>query len=305
MKRIRDQARIVVNPPAIFGLGTAGGYEFFIQNRGDGGSKRLQEVLQQFLARANSDPQLGGAQTLWRATVPQLFVDVDREKAKQAGVAIDEVFAALSSTLGTYYVNDFNKYGRTWQVLMSAEPEYRKRPDDIEGLYVRSQKGEMVPLVALVKILTMDDDGTWQGKSVTKPSAPTSIPSPVCSPGRVSTYWAAVRRSRRALGAPILASACGRREFASGCRMGSRRWRNGGVEPYSGKPGRPENRNLSPQSFRSHPASRRLPYRPLLAAICSCSVRFAGFSGVRLTVQPDCSGGVSTRKRVASQPKAR
>jgi len=149
---IKEALVLAFNPPAIFGLGTAGGYEFFIQNRGDGGSKRLQEVLQQFLARANSDPQLGGAQTLWRATVPQLFVDVDREKAKKAGVPIDEVFAALSSTLGTYYVNDFNKYGRTWQVLMSAEPEYRRRPDDIQGLYVRSQKGEMVPLAALVNV---------------------------------------------------------------------------------------------------------------------------------------------------------
>ncbi|MBK8577936.1 MAG: multidrug efflux RND transporter permease subunit [Candidatus Accumulibacter sp.] len=149
---IKEALVLAFNPPAIFGLGTAGGYEFFIQNRGDGGSKRLQEVLQQFLARANSDPQLGGAQTLWRATVPQLFVDVDREKAKKAGVSIDEVFAALSSTLGTYYVNDFNKYGRTWQVLMSAEPEYRQRPDDIQGLYVRSQKGEMVPLAALVNV---------------------------------------------------------------------------------------------------------------------------------------------------------
>ncbi len=149
---IKEALVLAFNPPAIFGLGTAGGYEFFIQNRGDGGSKRLQEVLQQFLARANSDPQLGGAQTLWRATVPQLFVDVDREKAKKAGVPIDEVFAALSSTLGTYYVNDFNKYGRTWQVLMSAEPEYRQRPDDIQGLYVRSQKGEMVPLAALVNV---------------------------------------------------------------------------------------------------------------------------------------------------------
>jgi HAE1 family hydrophobic/amphiphilic exporter-1/multidrug efflux pump len=109
-------------------------------------------VLQQFLARANSDPQLGGAQTLWRATVPQLFVDVDREKAKKSGVAIDEVFAALSSTLGTYYVNDFNKYGRTWQVLMSAEPQFRRRPDDIQGLYVRSAKGDMLPLASLVNV---------------------------------------------------------------------------------------------------------------------------------------------------------
>ncbi|HRD92182.1 MAG TPA: multidrug efflux RND transporter permease subunit [Accumulibacter sp.] len=150
---IKEALVLAFNPPAIFGLGTAGGYEFFIQNRGDGGPKRLQEVLQQFLARANSDPLLGGAQTLWRATVPQLFVDVDREQVKKAGVSIDEVFAALSSTFGTYYVNDFNKYGRTWQVLMSAEPEYRKRPDDIQGLYVRSQKGEMVPLASLVTVI--------------------------------------------------------------------------------------------------------------------------------------------------------
>ncbi|HAY26974.1 MAG TPA: multidrug efflux RND transporter permease subunit [Candidatus Accumulibacter phosphatis] len=149
---IREALVLAFNPPAIFGLGTAGGYEFFIQNRGDGGAKRLQEVLQQFLARANSDPRLGGAQTLWRATVPQLFVDVDREKAKQAGVPIDEVFAALSATLGTYYVNDFNKYGRTWQVLMSAEAAYRKRPEDIQGIYVRSGNGEMLPLAALVSV---------------------------------------------------------------------------------------------------------------------------------------------------------
>ncbi len=149
---IKEALVLAFNPPAIFGLGTAGGYEFYIQNRGDGGAKRLQEVLQQFLARANADPQLGGAQTLWRATVPQLFVDVDREKAKTSGVAIDEVFAALSSTLGTYYVNDFNKYGRTWQVLMSAEPQFRRRPDDIQGLYVRSRKDEMVPLAALVDV---------------------------------------------------------------------------------------------------------------------------------------------------------
>ncbi len=149
---IREALVLAFNPPAIFGLGTAGGYELYIQNRGDGGAKRLQEVLQQFLARANADPQLGGAQTLWRATVPQLFVEVDREKAKKSGVAVDEVFAALSSTLGTYYVNDFNKYGRTWQVLMSAEPQFRRRPGDIQGLYVRSARGEMIPLAALVDV---------------------------------------------------------------------------------------------------------------------------------------------------------
>ena len=88
----------------------------------------------QFLARANRDPLLGGAQTLWRATVPQLTVDVDREKAKKLGVPIDDVFNSLAATLGTYYVNDFNKYGRTWQVLMSADAPYRNRPEDIGAL---------------------------------------------------------------------------------------------------------------------------------------------------------------------------
>jgi hydrophobe/amphiphile efflux-1 (HAE1) family protein len=149
---IKDALVLAFNPPPIFGLGTTGGYEFYIQNHGDGGSKKLSEVKDAFLARANSDPQLGGAQTLWHAAVPQLFVDVDREKAKKAGVPINDIFNTLSATMGSYYVNDFNKYGRTWQVLLSSEPEYRKRPDDIAGMYVRSKAGDMVPLSSLVRV---------------------------------------------------------------------------------------------------------------------------------------------------------
>src|SRR5213075_3536076 len=98
------------------------------------------------------DPQLAFTQTLWRATVPQLSVEVDREKAKTLGVPISDVYNALSATLGNYYVNDFNKYGRAWQVLMSAAPEYRNRPDDIGGVYVRSDKGEMIPLSSLATV---------------------------------------------------------------------------------------------------------------------------------------------------------
>jgi len=90
--------------------------------------------------------------TLWRANVPQLYVETDREKAKAMGVPIDEVYNTLAATLGTYYVNDFNKYGRTWQVLMSAEPAYRKSPDDVGAVYVRSDRGQMVPLAALAKV---------------------------------------------------------------------------------------------------------------------------------------------------------
>ena len=89
--------------------------------------------------------------SLWKPNVPQLFVDVDREKAKALGVSVDEIFNTLSATLGSYYVNDFNKYGRTWQVLMSAEPAYRTRPDDIGAVWVRSDRNEMVPLRSVAR----------------------------------------------------------------------------------------------------------------------------------------------------------
>jgi len=149
---IKEALVLAFNPPPIFGLGTAGGFEFYLQNHGEGGAKRLDEVKNAFLAKANSDPVLAGAQTLWRATVPQLNVDVDREKAKTLGIPISDIFAALSATLGNFYINDFNKYGRAWQVLLSAEPSYRNRPDDIGAVYVRSAKGEMVPLSSLVTV---------------------------------------------------------------------------------------------------------------------------------------------------------
>ena len=149
---IKEALVLAFNPPPIFGLGTAGGFEFYIQNRGEGGPRRSAEVLQQFLARAGKEPQLGFVNTFWRASVPQLYVDLDRDKAKALGVPIDALYGTLAATSGTYYVNDFNKYGRTWQVLMSAEPAYRKRPDSIGDIYVRSQKGEMVPLNALANV---------------------------------------------------------------------------------------------------------------------------------------------------------
>ncbi|HVK88551.1 MAG TPA: efflux RND transporter permease subunit, partial [Kofleriaceae bacterium] len=149
---IKEALVLAFGPPAIFGLGTAGGFEFYIQNRGDGGAKRLQEMTYAFLGRASQDPTFSYVQTFWRATVPQVSVDVDREKAKKLGVSLDDLYGALAGTLGTYYVNDFNKYGRTWQVLMSAEPQFRKRPDDIGGVYVRAMDGTMVPINALATV---------------------------------------------------------------------------------------------------------------------------------------------------------
>ncbi|MDQ5850092.1 MAG: multidrug efflux RND transporter permease subunit, partial [Pseudomonadota bacterium] len=149
---IKEGLALAFAPPAIFGLGTAGGFEFYIQNRGNGGPQQLAQALGAFMAAANQDPKLGGVQTLWRAAVPQLSVDVDRDKAKALGVPLEELYGTLAATLGTYYVNDFNKFGRTWQVLMSAEPAYRKRPDDIGKVWVRSEKGEMIPVASLATV---------------------------------------------------------------------------------------------------------------------------------------------------------
>lgn len=149
---VKEALVLAFNPPPIFGLGNAGGFEFYIQNRGDGGAARLSEVTQKFQGAVAQSKDLAGVQTLWRASTPQLSVDVDRARAKALGVPVDAVFETLASTLGSYYVNDFNKYGRTWQVLMSADPAYRKQPDDIGRMWVRSEKGEMVPVSALATV---------------------------------------------------------------------------------------------------------------------------------------------------------
>ncbi len=149
---IKEALVLGFNPPPIFGLGNAGGFEFYLQNRGEGGPKRLAEVTQQFLGAVAQDPMFVQVNTLWRSNVPQLYVQTDREKAKTLGVPVDELYNSLAATLGTYYVNDFNKYGRTWQVLMSSEPGYRKKPDDVGSVYVRSERGAMVPLSSLARV---------------------------------------------------------------------------------------------------------------------------------------------------------
>jgi hydrophobe/amphiphile efflux-1 (HAE1) family protein len=149
---IKEALVLAFNPPAIFGLGNSGGFEVNIQNRGDGGAKKLSEVTQQFIARAAQDKTFAFVQTLWRAQTPQLYVDVDRNRAAALGVNLQEAFNTLSATLGTLYVNDFNKYGRTWQVLLSADSEYRKRPDDIGALHVRGANNQMVPISAFATV---------------------------------------------------------------------------------------------------------------------------------------------------------
>ncbi|HST01705.1 MAG TPA: multidrug efflux RND transporter permease subunit [Usitatibacter sp.] len=148
----KDGLALAFNAPPIFALGATGGFEVHLQNRGEGGAGRLAQVMYQFIGRLNQEPGIAQANTFWQPNVPQLFVDVDRSKAKALGVNVDDVFGALAATLGTYYVNDFNRYGRTWQVLMSSEARYRKRPEDVGAIYVRNNHNEMVPISALATV---------------------------------------------------------------------------------------------------------------------------------------------------------
>ncbi|MFT3807351.1 efflux RND transporter permease subunit [Arenimonas sp.] len=150
---IKEALVLAFSPPAIFGLGNTGGFELYVQNRGEGGTKQLVAGMQQLQAAAQQSPVLsGGLQTLWKPNAPQLFVDVDRDRAKALGISLDDAFNTLAGTLGTYYVNDFNKFGRAWQVLLSADNQYRKRPEDIGRMYVKNARGEMVPLSAFASV---------------------------------------------------------------------------------------------------------------------------------------------------------
>ncbi|WP_018410014.1 efflux RND transporter permease subunit [Methyloversatilis thermotolerans] len=150
---IKEALVLAFNPPAIFGLGNTGGFEFYLQNRGDGGTAQLAQNMGALIGASHQSQVLaGGLQTLWRPNAPQLYVDVDRERAKSLGISLDDAFTTLSGTLGTYYVNDFNKFGRVWQVLMSAESQYRRTPEDIGRLYVKNAAGDMVPVSAFAKV---------------------------------------------------------------------------------------------------------------------------------------------------------
>ena len=149
---IKEALVIAFNPPAIMGLGETGGFEFYIQNRGGTGSAQLAAATQQFLQEAGKRPELTGLNTLFRPTVPQLHIDLDREKARTLGVSVSEVYDTLAATMGAFYVNDFNKYGRTYTVQMQAEADFRSRPEDIGRIFVRGSGGQMVPLSALVSV---------------------------------------------------------------------------------------------------------------------------------------------------------
>ena len=139
-------------PPAILGLGTAGGFTMQIQDRNNLGLDRLQTEAYNLMAAANGDPGLSQVFTTFRANVPQITAEVDRDQVKTLRVPLSDVFDTLQANLGSVYVNDFNKFGKTYQVRVQADDRFRSHPEDITRLEVRSRDGAMIPLGTMVRI---------------------------------------------------------------------------------------------------------------------------------------------------------
>jgi multidrug efflux pump len=149
---IQDAFIAMFPPPPVQGLGVVGGFKLQIEDRAGRGYEVLNEVTKAFMARAMAAPELIGQFTTYQVNVPQIFVDVDRTKARQLGVPITSVFETLQIYLGSLYVNDFNKFGRTYSVRVQADAPFRARAEDIGQLKVRSNSGQMVPLAALLRV---------------------------------------------------------------------------------------------------------------------------------------------------------
>ncbi len=149
---IKEAFVAVFPPPPVLGLGTLGGFKLQIEDRGALGYTELDKVTQAFMQRAHSAPELGPVFTNYQINVPQLNVDLDRVKAKQLGIPVTDVFDTMQVYLGSFYVNDFNRFGRVYQVRVQADAPFRARPDDILQLKTRTASGEMVPLSSLVKV---------------------------------------------------------------------------------------------------------------------------------------------------------
>jgi HAE1 family hydrophobic/amphiphilic exporter-1 len=143
---------IAFGPPAIPGLGTGSGFSMMLQDKSGKGPEYLDAQAKLFMQAASKRPEVGRISTAYRASTPQLFAQVDRDKALSAGVAIADVNSTLGSLLGGSYVNDFNRFGRLYKVYLQAEGVYRDKPEDIRSYYVRNNKGEMVSLGTLISI---------------------------------------------------------------------------------------------------------------------------------------------------------
>jgi len=151
-EEILEALALPINPPPIPGLGTTGGFEFWLQSKGSGSYQKLGEIAKQFVAEAKKRPELAPLAMTINTDSQQLLVELDREKSEVYGIPVENVFNAMQTLFGSLYVSQFNKDSRLWQVIVQAESSYRTKPDDLDKIYVKNKRGQMVPLSSVIQM---------------------------------------------------------------------------------------------------------------------------------------------------------
>jgi multidrug efflux pump subunit AcrB len=159
-EKIGDGLVNVFSAPVIEGLGTAGGFKLVIEDRGDSGAEVLQNIAEKVVGEASQNPSLQGLFSSSRANTPWLYLDLDRATARRMGLNMADVFNALQVYLGSLYINDFNRFGRTWQVTVQAAAEFRNQINDLKQIKIRNAEGKMVPLAALLEVREVSGPAT-------------------------------------------------------------------------------------------------------------------------------------------------
>lgn len=150
---IKQGIVLPLNPPSIPGLGSTGGFEFYIQSMGGGSSQELEKITKSFVAKSRERAELAGVSTTFSASQQQLYFDLDRNRAELLGVPVSDIYQTLQAYFGSSYVAQYVQFGRIWQVIIQAEAQYRDAPTDFDQIYVRSTKdGQMIPLSALATV---------------------------------------------------------------------------------------------------------------------------------------------------------
>ena len=149
---IKEGMVFPISPPSIPGLGSTGGFEFYIQDKGSGSPQELEKITRQFIAEARKRKEISGVTSTFSASQQQLYLNVDRTRAELMGIHVSTIYDTLQAYFGSSYVGQFLQYGRIWQVIMQSQPDYRNEPDDLTHAYVRSGSGKMVPLSAVASV---------------------------------------------------------------------------------------------------------------------------------------------------------
>jgi HAE1 family hydrophobic/amphiphilic exporter-1 len=198
--QIQEGAIIAFQPPAVEGIGSAAGFELRLEDRGGVGRFGLAQVVQELIVDGSQQTGLQRISSPYRAAVPMLYADVDREKVKKRGVSLQDVFSTMSVDLGSAYVNDFNKFGRTWQVNLQADSAFRARASQVKGLQVRNDSGDMIPLGSLLDMHeTMGPDHVIR-YNLYPAAALQGVPAPGTSTGDAMAIMSSMLEHKRPQG---------------------------------------------------------------------------------------------------------